>query len=230
MKETTYLILGAALLGACSSTSGDGEVATSSASSTPSVLVVPPDPVRTKAASDVLSRVRDVVATGRVNGIGFSSPADLDVATLGDAIPVYYVSSRAILGRTAGEDPHAVMGKPMEMVYPVLVNGVVKSEVMMGQDETGTWKVSGVGRPQIIQAIDHTTQKLAVGGHAPAVALVEMHDLGVSLLAHEETGAVTFTAYTERDSAGLAVGEDVPAETALQRLAEYAKQRGNRAD
>jgi hypothetical protein len=66
---------------------------------------------------------------------------------------------------------------------------------------------------------------LATGGQVLPVAIVEMHDLGVSLLTHDETGEVRFTAHDERRSAGLVVGDSVPAEKALAKLSDLARRR-----
>ena len=49
-----------------------------------------------------------------------------------------------------------------------------------------------------------------------------MHDIGVKLLAHEETGSVTFTAFAERSAGGLNVGDSVPAESAFATVAALA--------
>ena len=220
IKTTIPFLLGAALLGACSAPSD----ANGTAQSAPSSLAAPPNPAGARAASDVLLRVRDVVATGRVSGIGFSSPEEVDGATIGEAIPVYYLSSGDVVGRS-GADPHAILGKPQEMVYPILVNGVVRSQVKMGQQPSGEWVVTGVGGPETIQAIDQARRGLAIRGSTPAVALVHVHDLKVSLLAHDETGELAFTPFAERSAGGLGVGTRVPAETAFRRITELRRAR-----
>jgi len=229
MKTKTKLhvlaVLGSCLVGACSAPPGDGAAASSQApksADAPPALVPADNPQAARAAFDVLARVRDVVATGRATHLGFSSPGDLDGATLGQPIPVYFVNGADLLARIPGTDPHAALGAPRELVYPILVKGVVASEVVMAKDASGAWAVFSVGGAETIRPIDQTTRALAASGEAPRVALIEANDIGVKLLAHEAMGEVTFTAFDEMTSAGLAVGAPIPAEAAFSAMAAHA--------
>ena len=159
------LLLGSILLGGCSSASDDGATSTSEALAATRSLFPAVDARAATTASGALSHVRHVVATGRASGLGFSSPESLDRATLGAPIPVYFVSGAKVLARTPGTDPHSLLGEPAELLYPVLVNGVVTSQVVLARRDSGEWQLFGVGGAELAQPIDQARSALATGGH-----------------------------------------------------------------
>jgi hypothetical protein len=209
MKPLSRVFLAAILVGACSSGAPAASV------SPPTALVSPSEPARAEVASAVIPHLRVLVATGRVRGIGLSSPEELDRATLGEAIPVYFVHGTDLTGLPPGADPHGVLGEPREMLYPVLVDGVAKSAVVMSRNGAGEWKVTGIGRRKLIDSLGRTSRMLAGTGHASPLALVTMHDVGVSMAAREENGKVMFAALAEAGSGDLPVDQDLPAGAAF---------------
>jgi hypothetical protein len=227
MKSMTTLCFASILLGACSSGgAGDREAAPSAAlPARASALAPAAEEGRADLARRTLASVRDVVAGGRAAGLGFASPAELDAATIGDAVPVYVTSGSSIRGRVAGADPHAVLGEPTEMMYPILVDGSVRSSVVLGRSATGGWQVTSVGRAGLAKSIDATRKSLASRAGDHPVGLVVAHDLGLELVAQDEGGRVTLTSIREVPAAGWHAGETVAAETGFARLDEYSRLR-----
>jgi hypothetical protein len=171
---------------------------------------------------NVLSGLRDVIAAGKAHGMGLSSAAELDRSTLAGEIPVYLVGSDAILDRMAGADLLSVLGAPVEMLYPIVVDGEERSAVVMTRNVTGEWEVSGVGRSKLSKAFAHASATLAAHGATSPFALVAIPEAGVRFVAYQENGTVRLASFDE-GGAGLPLEEDLAAETALPKVAQYLR-------
>jgi hypothetical protein len=208
------------LLAGCASGAGD-DGAPSAFAPTAASLVAAPNPQHAKLATRALSQVRSLVTKQGGPRLGFRSPAELDAATLGAAVPVYFTTGERILARTLGADPLTLLGTPDQMLFPIVVDGTARAAVVMSRNATGEWEVTSVGRSDLVRRIE-----LAGRAHATAgVAVVVMHDLGVNLLAYTDGSEVRLRALDEQRSAGVPAGEGVPAETAFAQLADVARLR-----
>jgi hypothetical protein len=168
-----------------------------------------------------LSGIRDLLQKGAANRLGFSSPADIDRATLGAEMPVYFVSAADLAHYTASADPHALLGEEKERLTLVSVDGTVRSLVSFGHGEDGVWQVTGVGRASLARALDKTAAELVASRSVTGLSLVVVPELALRMVAHNEDGELMLTAVNDVDNE-LTNGRTLLGRNALGHLAPLA--------
>ncbi len=160
------------------------------------------------AASDSLSTLRELVAKNPQLR-GFQSAAEADGAALALALPVYMVGINDLLAFRKGDNPNGLLFDKKEVMYPITVNGDVRSSVIVRQSDDGTWGVAIFGRGPVAKAAHEGRSALAAkrGTAQSDVSLIEIPMLGVRLLGNSEKGALMLTALQDIPGTELRAGD-----------------------
>ena len=231
MKRGLTLVL-LSLVVACSSdpkeTKAEGAVPSTGSTEAPHVGVAPastsarvdlhPNLVRANAAASALSKMRTLVALGKTPGLGVASASAVDAATLGPELPVYYVDGDVLSKDRPDADPHAALGEANEVAYPVIVDGVVTSVVTLSRMKSGAWEVASLGRANLARSIE-STGAFGAKSTMASVGLVEVHELGLHMLAHEDGEGLKLRILGDAAGGDPPAGESLPVHGAFARLA-----------
>lgn len=112
-----------------------------------------------KAASKSLATLRAVINESNYRLFGLDSTAGTNDLELGNPLPVYFVSSKALASYTPGSDAGKLMTKTDRLLYPVTLHG--KGVTVMTIEKTnGRWALldfngSGIA-PTVAQASSQT--------------------------------------------------------------------------
>jgi hypothetical protein len=158
--------------------------------------------------------------------LGFHSPDEAASASLGAPLPMLMVGLNPLRAYHAGDDPRPLLLSEGSVLYPVTVNGDVRSSVLIRKDASGDWKASQFGRPTLasLATEGRTNVSRARGVAASGLSLVEIPTLAARMLAHEENGVPMLTCLGDVRGTDLHAGETRPAADVFARLQPIAAQ------
>jgi hypothetical protein len=156
--------------------------------------------------------------------LGFQTPDEAASASLGAPLPMLMVGLNPLRAYHAGDDPRPLLLSQGSLLYPVTVNGDVRSSVLVRKDASGDWKASQFGRPTLasLATEGRTNVSRARGVAAEGLSLVEIPTLSARMLAHEENGVPMLTSLVDVPGTDLHAGETRPAGEVFAKLQPIA--------
>ena len=177
----------------------------------------PPSAQPQQAADNAIGVLQKLVNEQNYRSFGFDSVDEVKQAQLSQPLAVMNIPLDALKGYQAGTDPQSLLVKTSETIYPVTVNGQVKSSVTIVHTETG-YAPSSFGNAPIVKALSQyrqlTNAQSEFVGRVPA--------LNLYFLGRTVEGKTMIVPIAEDPRMKLRPGEPVPFEAALPDLVAAA--------
>jgi len=177
----------------------------------------PPASQPQQAADNAIGVLQKLVNDQNYRSLGFDSVDEVKQAQLGQPLTVMNIPLDALKGYQAGTDPQSLLVKSSETVYPVTVNGQVKSSVTIVRNEAG-YAPSSFGNAPIVKALSQYRQS----PNADSDFVVRVPALNVYFLGRTVEGKTMIVPIAEDPRFKLRPGEAVPLEAALPELVAAA--------
>ncbi len=192
--------------------------------STPPVTPPPSFDTASQAASGALGTLANVVSSDPGSKRGFASSAEVNASSLGDGLPVQFVRLDKLTKFAAGQDTKALAIDKQETIFPIIVNGGVRSSVTVQKGQDGKWQAVKFGNASVAQNSQSLRGKLASARavDAGSVSLIEIPTVHAFLLSHTEKGVHMVTPLRDIPDTSFTSGVTQPAAqvfAALQTLA-----------
>ena len=167
-----------------------------------------------QAASVGLATLKQLAA-GPDAGLHGLREGDAANATLGQKYDVYMIGLDRLRDYQAGGSATNLLARTPDTLFPVLVNGEVRSSITVTQ-ESGGFTASAVGAVPSIQAASRTER-------SPDDFLVRVPALGFEFIGRRADGRVFLVLTTPDPRLRLRAGAETPAETVLEQLVPIAQ-------
>jgi hypothetical protein len=105
-----------------------------------------------KAAAQSLKTFRKLISEQNYKQMGFESLEEAQNATLDNAIQDYAVDLASLKEYRSGDDPTKLLLQTRSLVYPVLVNGEVRTSMTIAYRER-VWKAQSFGRSNFMRLV-----------------------------------------------------------------------------
>ncbi|MGC4001245.1 MAG: hypothetical protein QM767_28805 [Anaeromyxobacter sp.] len=179
----------------------------------------------TRAASEGLSTLRALLQQAKnFREMGFESQAELDRATLGQPLGTSRVRLDELSAFQAGGDPMKLLHDAREALYPVEVDGKVRSSVTVAATEKG-WTARAFGAPNRTQLVTQARARAAEVAAVPptGTALVEVPAMKLVFIGFLKDGALWLAPVLDNPSFGFKANEPVKADEVFKKLAPASK-------
>ena len=178
----------------------------------------PPSSQPQQAATDALGVLQKLVNQQNYRAMGFDSVDEVKQAQLGQPLPTFNIGLDQLKGYQTGANANSFLTQNSETIYPVTVNGQVKSSVTVVQ-KAGGYEPSSFGNAEIVKALS----RYRTGENAANDFVVRVPALNMYFLAKRVENRLFLTPIVDDPRLKLKVGEEVPAEIVLEQLAPIAK-------
>ncbi|KFE63722.1 hypothetical protein [Hyalangium minutum] len=178
---------------------------------------------RAAKAARALQELPDIVTKDNHRALGFESAEEARAGKLGDAIPVFMIRLDA-LQQYRGEDPGRLLTDVQRAVYPVEVEGQVRTTVEL-QSVNGRWEVARMGGAQKIRAMDKQRRSTMKARSLRGSDFFEVRipALNLSFLGHHDEDGLRLTPLADDASLKLQAGRAVLASELLTQLVPLAQ-------
>src|SRR5579883_3538491 len=112
----------------------------------------PPAQQPQQAAQDAIGVLQKLVNEQNYKSLGFDSLDEVKRAQLATPIQVYNIGLDKLKGYQAGQDPNALLAASPETIYPVTVDGQVKTGVTIVHKEQG-YEPASFGNADIVKRL-----------------------------------------------------------------------------
>ncbi|ATB40234.1 hypothetical protein CYFUS_005682 [Cystobacter fuscus] len=182
-----------------------------------------PDEARA-AAARTLQDFAGRVSASNARSLGFQGPEEASTGTLGEPIPVFMVSLER-LQRYQGEDPGRLLLDLQRVVYPVQVEGEVRSLVEV-QSTRGRWETVQIGGAQKSRLMEKHRRGVmrTAGARVSDFFELRVPALHLVFLAHHGAEGLVVTPLLDEASLGLRAGQPELASQVFSRLAPRARE------
>ena len=174
----------------------------------------PPSPQPQQAAGDALGVLQKLVNDQNYKAMGFDSADEVKQAQLAQPLTVYNIGLEQLKGYKTGANPDSLLTKNSETIYPVTVNGQVKSSVSVVQ-KSGGYEPSSFGNAAIVKSLAGYRQ--SENDFVVRVPAFNMYFLG-----RRVENRLLLIPIVEDPRLKVRAGEPVPAETVLEQLVPIA--------
>jgi hypothetical protein len=184
-------------------------------------LAVRIDSQAASAATAGLATFRELVLKQKnFREMGFESAEELDRATLGQPLVSLMVRLDELGEYKLGTDPITLLHDAKQLMYPVLIDGRVRSSVTVTPNEKG-WMATGFGSAGKASVAFKTRDMSARSAQlAPeAMALVEVRAMSLVFIGHLTSDVLVLTPLMDYPAFGLKAGAPVKAADVFVRLA-----------
>ncbi len=158
--------------------------------------------------------------------MGFRTRDEVRSAILGIPAPVYMVPLDDLRAfRPGGDDPIALLLYTAELVYPVLVSGRTRAELVLRRQEDGSWTVSSIGAPNHARLFSDIRARRAEADGLGASDYVEVRvpALNVSFVGVLRDGRLRLAPLLDDPRFDFVQGDPLPADEALGRMVPAAR-------
>jgi hypothetical protein len=232
---TVLLLVGVSVgVGACSAESSsrsEEEVATSSTQALSTAKKGnshTPEGRRAHAAAAEASLgvLADLVASDKPEKRGFKSAAEAKSGKLTSAVPVFMVGLDKLSEYEEGQDPNSLLFDLEEAMYPLTVNGEVKSAVFVRKRASGNWEAAEFGRPNLAKAVHSHRESVSARRHVASqdLKMVDIPALGAKFLGHDEKGELMLSPIRDITGTELKAGQTRRAAEVFAMLKPIAQQ------
>jgi hypothetical protein len=166
------------------------------------------------AAQGGLATLRQLVTDQNFREMGFDSRDDVGRAAVAPPWTMFNIGLDQLKRYQRGADVNALLTASAETIFPVTVNGQVKSSITVTKADAG-FKPSSFGNAALVKAIAPHTQ--AAGSFIVRVPAFNMYYVGTRV-----DGRLMLTAIIDDTRMKTQVGVAVPAEQVLEELARIA--------
>ena len=177
------------------------------------------------AATLGLSSLKEMAANNNHASLGFASAAEVSKAKLGGPFSVYMIQYDELSSLDPNADPKTALHDLNQRLFPVYVNGSVRSAIVVQQTGSGTWSVASVGNAALAKLLDGAKKANAKSNGPKEYMLIRVPALYQMFLAHTDGGGkLHFITVREDKALGSAKsGKSRPARTVLDLLSALAK-------
>lgn len=141
-----------------------------------------------------LNAFQSVVTERNFQQMGFLNLSEVKNARLGVPLPVFMVQLDDLRAYRSGIDPRKLLRDLDKVVFPVLVNGEVRSSVTV-ERRNDRWQASSFGAPRLARAFESARQANASANNLSplAYAMVHVAALNRHYLAHRSGDQLLLT-------------------------------------
>lgn len=148
--------------------------------------------------------------------LGFASAKEAASAQLGSPLRIWQVPVGRLKDFQSNTDPNRILEDSHSVIFPLLVNGEVRSSLTVSEDKRG-WRVAAKGSPKTIRKIQR--QKPSESNF-----LVMVIPLRSQFIGDRKAGEIMLTPIEEAPHmSDLKVGRERPAQQVFADLAPFAK-------
>jgi len=177
----------------------------------------PAMPQASEAASHALGVLRQLVTAENYRAMGFDSPDEVRQAEVGDPLPVANIELEDLRKYQPGPDPASLIKETNQTVYPVTVNGAVKSSLTLVKTATG-YEPAAFGNSDVAKRLGRYRQ---AGG--PKAIVVRVPALNFYFVGQQTPEGLVLTPIVSDPRLRLAEGQPVAAEQVLTELVPVAR-------
>ena len=175
-------------------------------------------PTARAAAIQALRDLQGFAVTQDYRAVGFASPDEARRSQLGDPLTISEIGVERLRAYSPGAPVDDLLTPSPQTLYPVTVNGAVKSSVTIVR-ERDAFRPSAFGGPALIGPLSAYRQY--VGGVSDTVVRVPALNL-VFLARRRAAGLMLVPVFAEPDI-GLPVGRETPAASAAERMSRLVQ-------
>lgn len=175
---------------------------------------------REVAAAQGLALLRSLAAGDKSQQAGLTT-ADAARSTLGAPLPVVSVDLDALRRYKSGDDAAALLRPSESALYPVLVDGAVRSSIRI-ENTKGGWQAARVGNAGLAIAVDRARRALP-SPDDPSVTLVQVLALNLVFVGQKDASGWQLAPVVDDASVELKVGRAERAASVFSRLAPIAQ-------
>lgn len=170
-----------------------------------------------EAATTAIGVLQKMVTEKNFHALGFDSADQVKQAQLGEPLSIYDVGLDQLKTYKTGTDPNTLLVQSSRTLYPVTVNGQVKSSVTISHKESG-YQASSFGNAEIIKSLSRYRQAQAASGDF----VVRIPAFNMYYLARRVEKRLVLVPIIDDPRLKLKPGEAVSAETVLDQLVPLA--------
>ena len=177
----------------------------------------PPSPQPQEAATTAIGVFQKMVNAENFRSLGFDSADQVKQAQLGAPLAVFDVGLDQLKTYKAGVDPNTLLVQSSKTLYPVTVDGQVKSSVTISHKESG-YQASSFGNAEIIKSLSRYRQTQAASGDF----VVRVPAFNMYYLGRRVENRLVLIPIVDDPRLKLKPGEAVSVETVLDQLVPLA--------
>jgi hypothetical protein len=177
----------------------------------------PPSSQPQEAASAAIGVLQKMVNDQNYRALGFDSVDQVKQAQLGSSFAVFDIGLDRLKDYKPGTDPNGLLTPSSKTIYPVTVEGQVKSSITVSHQENG-YKASSFGNAAIVKSLSLYRQSQ----DAASDFVVRVPALNMYYLGRRVENRLLLIPIIDDPRLKLKVGEAVGAETVLEQLVPLA--------
>jgi len=177
----------------------------------------PPSPQPQEAANTAIGVLQKMVTDQNYRAMGFDSLDQVKQAQLGAPLPVFDLGLNQLKEYKPGTNPDTLLAQSSRTIYPVTVNGEVKSSVTINHGERG-YQASSFGNADIVKSLSRYRRTEAPGNDF----VVRVPAFNMYYIGRRVDSRLLLVPIIEDPRLKLKPGEAVPAETVLEQLVPLA--------
>ena len=176
----------------------------------------PPSSKVEEAANKAITILQKMVTDQNFRALGFESLDQVKQAQLGAPLQMFDIGLDKLKGYRAGTNADTLLTQSSKTVYPITVNGEVKSSVMINHNESG-YQPSNFGNADIIKSLSR--YRRADSGND---FIVRVPAFGIYYLGRHVENRLLLVPIISDPRLKVKTGEPVPAETVIEQLVPLA--------
>lgn len=177
----------------------------------------PPSTQPQEAAETAIGVLQKMVNQQNFHDLGFDSVDEVKQAQAGQPFNVFEIGLDQLKSYKAETDPNSLLAQSSKTIYPVTVNGQVKSSFTINHRESG-YQASSFGNAAIIKSLSRYRQSGVVGNDF----VVRVPAFNMYYLGRRIENKLLLVPIIDDPRLQLKTGEAVPAQTVLQQLVPLA--------
>lgn len=177
----------------------------------------PLTPQASEAANGALSVLRQLVTAQNFRSMGFDSLDEVSRAQLGAPLSVSNIGLEQLKQYQPGTDPAALLTLTSETVYPVVVDGNVKSSLTIMKRDGG-YAPSAFGNADVAKRLGRYRQSVGAGAFIVRVPALNFYFVG-----QRTPAGLSLTPIVSDPRLRLPEGQPAPADQVLAQLVPVAR-------
>ena len=177
----------------------------------------PPSAQPQEAASNALTLLQKLVTEQNYRALGFESVDEVKEAQLGQPLAVYYVGLDKLKAYREGTDVNSLLTPYAETIYPVTVQGNVRSSVTIVHKEAG-YEPASFGNADVVKALSRYRQREGAQNEFVLRILV----FNMYYIARKTDNRITVVPVIDDPRIKTKAGEAIPIESLFNQLRPLA--------
>lgn len=178
-----------------------------------------------KVASESLATFGKVVKKQKnYREMGFTSPDEVRIAVLGEPMRVFMVRLDQLRDYQPGTDPNRLLTGGDQVIYPITVEGHVRSSVIVGK-VNGQWKAVSFGGPNLVKMLSKVRKENSDAAGLPTSSYFVVHvpALNLYFIAHRINEVLLFTPLLDNPRYKFKTGATMLADRTFETILPAAK-------